>query len=486
MDEPVKLEELPRSVCAIVDVRGRVLGTGFFVNTNGAVLTCAHVVRGHTDHIRVKLYKVAEPVTATIFALNEEIDAAILMLAGTRQPPLGAQLEWRVGMEVTSYGFPEDRPISQFPSGVPFGFQILNRTQVDDGTGPDDALELIGPAERGLSGAPALDVATGKVIGLVRWKHGANTCFATPLSVLFHNLPDLAALWTVDRPLLDWGNLPYALNREMQGPEIISHMADTLRGSSCRPQFFAIRGPDDECPDMLLELLTDAFLPRIAAGENVTDWRPGVSSAPATAPTYEWTNVLWPRNKSDKSIDMLNAQVQRALDALVGRDPLAPDAEEPLAEALAQTDMPLLVRATIDSQVWAAGDSRLLEDWAAYWRKLPDLAQGRIVAVFVVVYYRETSEGLWQRLTGAGARKIEKFLANLTGVTRPLPMLGPVPQLDAENWARALNARGHWTVALQKVLDDVALSYQKIGGSPAEMKSVGVELERILSKHSRT
>lgn len=482
------LQDLAKSVCAVIDPKGNVKGTGFFIASGGIALTCEHVIRGFTDTVRVKLFDAAGPVEATVLDVDADLDVALLKVSDADAAPLRPSSSWTVGMQLVSHGFSRDFSISRYPNGFPASFQLLNQAQVDNGSGPDDALVLDGSrVNQGLSGAPAIDAKTGRVVGMVRWRRGAEICFATPVSGLFQNWPVLGNHWKAEAPRVGWGNLPFVLDRQAQGTQALTSITDNIARSGPRPGFYIVHGPDVECPDAFLDVLKDEFLPVVSSGGPSVGWRPGFTRPPTTNDQFEWTNISWPRDPSGKSIETLNEAIRRDLAALtgVGMDLAGDDPSvDPLAQEILATDAPLLIRTTLDSQIWSSTDAKLLSDWAKYWQEFPDLGSGRLILIFVVVYYRSVPRGFWKRLFGDDIGAIRSAVDGLSARAETLPLLDPVAQIDAEDWARALDTAGLWTGNVQTVLNDISETFKTIGGSPADMKAVSSELEKILDNRA--
>jgi S1-C subfamily serine protease len=146
---------------------GTATGSGFVIDTDGHILTNAHVVNG-ADKIEVTLGndQNAQPVQATVVGKDESTDVALLkvdVLSDQLHPlALGDSSQIQVGDPVVAIGNPFglDRTVTggivsalQREIKAPNGFTISNVIQTDAAINP------------GNSGGPLIDAA-GRVIGI--------------------------------------------------------------------------------------------------------------------------------------------------------------------------------------------------------------------------------------------------------------------------------------------------------------------------------
>src|SRR5262249_45050014 len=80
-------------------------GTGFVVNANGYLLTCAHVV---ADANKIEVNLAGQKYLATVVAVEHETDLALLRITAQNLPtlPLANSDTAAVGQEVRALGFP--------------------------------------------------------------------------------------------------------------------------------------------------------------------------------------------------------------------------------------------------------------------------------------------------------------------------------------------------------------------------------------------
>jgi hypothetical protein len=157
-------------------------GTGFWSAPEGCVLTCWHVVEQMEQPWVV--YKGKRNFAEIVDHVG---DIALLRVNELHGPPapLDLQSHWKVGNKIYSLGYQyEGRQ-----GDVDLGYFEIGEGKITGDAELDryGAIVLEGAryVEQGASGAPALNLATGKVIGLIgaKWPH--QECqFVLPLSLL--------------------------------------------------------------------------------------------------------------------------------------------------------------------------------------------------------------------------------------------------------------------------------------------------------------
>ena len=174
---PDIVEEISKSVVLIwfqdVETGFTSYGTGFFIDTTGHVLTCAHVVA------EKKRVTVAIPTdggelnySAKIVAIDPRVDAAILEIepTGTHPLPLGTSRNVRAGEEVGFIGFPLGYTIeSNLGPSLTMGYVSSVRTWRVVPSGPPlSMIQVDGTVAIGTSGSPLFRRDTGEVIGMMK------------------------------------------------------------------------------------------------------------------------------------------------------------------------------------------------------------------------------------------------------------------------------------------------------------------------------
>jgi len=199
------------TAAGVVDITAKsastATGTGFVIDTNGHIVTAAHVVDG-AGSISVKLQD-GTTRTATVLGKDDATDIAVLKIdaSGLTLHPLtlGSSSGIDVGTQVAAIGDPfgYDRSLSTgIVSGVdrtiqaPNGFTVAHAIQTDAAVNP------------GNSGGPVLD-ANGSVIGIVDQiatdgsaQQSSGVGFAVPIDLVKSSLKTLEAGGQVEHAYL--------------------------------------------------------------------------------------------------------------------------------------------------------------------------------------------------------------------------------------------------------------------------------------------
>ncbi|MBD2234592.1 tetratricopeptide repeat-containing S1 family peptidase [Phormidium tenue] len=175
------LEAVQQSVVRIKDAQGQTWGTGFFINREGHLLTCAHVVQdaGGWKNVRI----LDQPVSCLYEGDPERDDFCLLQVEDIQVIPAELRKDFDIGDEFLSFGFSNDdfygAPIrgelTAFARCGKLGDQKLIR------------LETFSDAQRiegGQSGAPILIYKYGKykAVGLVVASEDLQGGLAIPFS----------------------------------------------------------------------------------------------------------------------------------------------------------------------------------------------------------------------------------------------------------------------------------------------------------------
>ena len=497
----MNFRDLRPYVCAVLDGAGALRGTAFFFRSDGWLLTCAHVVESCGGAVSLKVFGRERPLPCRVESIHTRLDAALLRAADEKWPSLMLGSDWKLAQRVVSHGFSRDYATTTFADGYPLvETRICSLVTVGDRRGHADAIALEGsPVNQGLSGGPAINIDTGEVIGILRWRQDDRRCLATPIPSLLADWSELRVVAPSAPNRADWGHLPYCVDREPQTPVIIDAVARVFARGSRRPIFCVLHGPDAECPDSFLEILREDLIPEIEVARGTFRWHRAYLPPPRSpASSLTWTSLSWPRQGATRTTAQLIADLVAELRDLVpGADvPARPTPIELRDHLLAKIGRPLLLRTALDAGSWTRSDCDLLCQWADYWRTFPDLPDGQLLVVFAMIYHRAMRPrtglaALFRRRATSPAKRCIEDLASRYDLV--LPELGPVEQFHAEEWARANDKHGRWRVVLQRVLDDIAAAYfagpQDAG--PQErvanlsMRAVSGRLIRVLDQHAR-
>lgn len=138
---------------------GRAQGSGFFISSDGYVVTNNHVVE-NADEVKVRMNDGTE-YGADVVGTDSRTDLALLKVKADREFPHVefANSDVRVGDWVLAVGNP-------FGLGGSVTAGIVSARGRDIGAGPyDDFIQIDAPVNRGNSGGPAFDM-NGRVIGV--------------------------------------------------------------------------------------------------------------------------------------------------------------------------------------------------------------------------------------------------------------------------------------------------------------------------------
>ncbi len=165
---------------------GESIGSGFFVESSGYLVTNYHVIRGREDKIRVLTYE-REVLPAEFIGMDELRDVALLRVDGNFDKfELADSNELQVGKKVIAIGNPLGLSFT-VTEGIISG---LNRRGPN---GLDEYIQTDVSLNPGNSGGPLIDTQ-GKVIGINNFKIGGaeNLGFALESNALRASVNDIA------------------------------------------------------------------------------------------------------------------------------------------------------------------------------------------------------------------------------------------------------------------------------------------------------
>ncbi|MFF8572719.1 trypsin-like peptidase domain-containing protein [Streptomyces sp. NPDC015408] len=172
-------EVLKRAIVRVINNAGFTLGTGFLATREGHILTCWHVVDG-VDSVYVQFEGDDRRTAAALsFDLSDsDADVAVLrILPPADRAPAALAPAWEVGDPLWSYGY-------QYQEHFASGFPVEGRISGDTRLNEQQLIVVSGTdVQRGLSGAPVLNLRTGKVAALVNAKFDDRGIgFAVPIA----------------------------------------------------------------------------------------------------------------------------------------------------------------------------------------------------------------------------------------------------------------------------------------------------------------
>lgn len=193
---PMPEPDWTRAIVAVIDGKGIVRGTAFFVGPDVA-LTCHHVLSAASD-APVTLRSVGSSVAEAMIGedCDEELDIALVRL------PWKAERAWltlspgmaMIGRSVHSRGFPRDHDLAKYPDGFPMDPARVSgdTTLVWRGQSVQMLVLVDADVQRGMSGAPAVDAENNAVVGILRFsEEGRERALAVPAGVVTRRWPRL-------------------------------------------------------------------------------------------------------------------------------------------------------------------------------------------------------------------------------------------------------------------------------------------------------
>ncbi|MGP4050240.1 nSTAND1 domain-containing NTPase [Streptomyces sp. 2A115] len=256
-------EQDPRSaVVRILGPDASTLGTGFLLTSDGLVATCAHVIAESGSEagstVRVEFLMTGAGRDALVIPEYwrdpTREDVALLQIRG--EPPAGARplglrrAAGSAGNRFSTYGFPRLRATSGL-----WGYGILGDLVTDPAGVTSLQLTETTETSKGFSGGPVVDVASGRVAGMVsaiapvdRYGRMGETAFATPTEVLRSICPRLSMVDVCPYRSLDYfeeEHAPFFFGRDRVTKSLISALA-------ARPAFLAVLGPSGSGKSSLL------------------------------------------------------------------------------------------------------------------------------------------------------------------------------------------------------------------------------------------
>lgn len=192
-------QQVKRATVAIAAAEdGIIRGTGFFVSSDGYLLTCAHVVEaaGGWEQVRVQ----EKSVNLLYLGDSRQDDFAVLQIAGYQGKGVPLSLSVTPMHRFLSIGY--GRP--DFPEGASIDGAITDiNPQANFSNLPMLRLRVMADAQRvqgGYSGSPVFDAETQAVIGLIAAFDHSQGALALPLTTISEKWSTLQELLTPTPP----------------------------------------------------------------------------------------------------------------------------------------------------------------------------------------------------------------------------------------------------------------------------------------------
>ena len=258
-------------------------GSGFFVSSDGLIVTNKHVVNDADAEYKV-ITDEGREFDAEILAIHPTMDVAIMKIEGENFPilELGDSDALKAGQAVIAIGY----SLGEFSNSVSMGIVSGLKRDVTAGSGLGDTERLSGIIQTdaainpGNSGGPLLDIH-GKVIGVnVAVAQGAeNIGFALPISEIRETIDQVRTSGKISVPFM--GVRYIILDAEIQKENDLpfDYGALILRGEA-RTDFAVIPGsPADKAGlvenDIVLEIEGERVTSENTLGEIVSKYKAG-------------------------------------------------------------------------------------------------------------------------------------------------------------------------------------------------------------------
>lgn len=187
------MKSLNQFVCQIIDSEEKIRGTGFFIHPNGYIATCYHVVRECKGNVRVRAFGESKPIMSQVLLEAEDSDIAVLKIDKKECQYLQLSSERKLGDKIFSHGF-SIKHLPTFPEGFPVESTLTGMTSLENKKIEAIVLENT-EVDYGLSGAPAFNQRTGKVIGILTMKYDdGRKALVVPIERLFEKCPELESV----------------------------------------------------------------------------------------------------------------------------------------------------------------------------------------------------------------------------------------------------------------------------------------------------
>ncbi|MDJ0697662.1 AAA-like domain-containing protein [Mastigocoleus sp. MO_188.B34] len=167
---------------AIISTDGNIFGTGFFISSEGHLLTCAHVVEDAGGHEKIRVN--GQPVDLIYLGSRSHDDFAVLQLFDYQGSSVPLSINFQPMDRFLSIGY--GRP--DFPKGASIDGNITDiNPQSVFGNLPMLRLRIKANSQnvqRGYSGSPVFDAENQRVIGIIAAYDNTEGALAVPLSTV--------------------------------------------------------------------------------------------------------------------------------------------------------------------------------------------------------------------------------------------------------------------------------------------------------------
>ncbi len=254
-----QIYERARSGVVLVRSGGRGssgIGTGFVIDSNGTIVTAAHVV-SDADQVQVRLEDNGKSVDAEILGSDESSDLAVLRVdASSTQDIKPLQIAdsstVKVGDLAVAIGYPFTLDLT-VTRGIVSG--VGRAIKAPNGFSIDNVIQTDAPINPGNSGGPLLDGA-GRVIGVnsqiaTTAAAGGNVGigFAVPSNTVRQVVPRLRAGSSIRRPYLGISSIPSTVGQGAIVAAVVGGGPAELGGVRAGDTIRRVDGTDVHAPE---------------------------------------------------------------------------------------------------------------------------------------------------------------------------------------------------------------------------------------------
>lgn len=188
------IDQIKPALVAVLSPDGKPIGTGFFVTSDGYILTCYHVVEALIEYKAVIQVKTSKGIFDADYVADKSrsekyLDWAVLKIKEKNFSCLHLLAEFEQNDEWYTIGY----ELSEWTDSVSNMGVIVGPINRIEAASSDIDLHSLNPIRGGVSGSPVFNKRTGSVTGLIR--EGRDTqAFATSIESILRVWPELKDL----------------------------------------------------------------------------------------------------------------------------------------------------------------------------------------------------------------------------------------------------------------------------------------------------
>jgi hypothetical protein len=264
------------------------------------------------------------------------------------------------------------------------------------------------------------------------------------------NVPDLATntepSWSRSGIATTTTLMPYLVDRAEQERRIALELENHIERNARRPLVFVLHGDASQFIDGFVSRLHRYTLPRHLALMNLPD-------------QLEWKQIFWPKPTIDMGIDSATERAASyRIDAAVALELTASAKPDAVARRIADYRQPVVFSSIIYGEHWQPDEPKLIAKVLEFWSRLPDIANGQPLIVFLAAVFRQPTTTLLARWFARRSQpEISQILPLLQEFGRAglkialLPELVNISLAEVEHWVRNVVNPDDLEAAIQSV-----------------------------------